>query len=34
LAACPLLHLFMHKNHGGQAGGDGPHDHASEASKP
>ena len=33
LAACPLLHLFLHKGHSGQDGGDGPHDHASQSSK-
>jgi len=34
VAACLLLHLFMHKGHGGKAGGDGPHDHDGESSKP
>jgi hypothetical protein len=27
LAACPLIHLFMHGRHGGHRGHDAPHDH-------
>jgi hypothetical protein len=34
VAACLLLHLFMHKGHGGPAGGDDPHAHAKESAKP
>ena len=25
LLACPLMHVFMHRGHGGHGGGHGPH---------
>lgn len=31
LVACPLLHLFMHRNHGGHRSDDGPPHHDSES---
>ncbi len=37
LLACPLMHVFMHRGHGGDgSSNDGPHDgpHAAEASPP
>ncbi len=34
VASCLLLHLFMHRGHGGAAGGDGTDRHAGEAPKP
>jgi hypothetical protein len=27
LLACPLMHLFMHRGHGGRGGGDQHHHH-------